>query len=265
MQLCLFDPALHLGQHRKALVALGIFGPLLHRQHRVEFHRKLHGVDELALGGARMDAHAVHAHGCCRGVEVLILDLADGAAVGSVSEVCAKALDVKQICAAADLLVWRKADADGRVRRLIGHQLLNCGEDLRNTGLVVGAEQGSAVGDDKMLAHAALELGEVRRAHHNALFFIQHNVAAKIFHDPRLDLSARAVGRGIHVCDQADHRAVFHPGDRAIDVSIFIHMGVGNAHSQHFLHNGPAEQLLLVGGRAGGAFLVRLGVEGNVV
>jgi len=66
------------------------------------------GVDHLPLGVAGVDVAAVDGEGGRRGVEGLVLDLAEDAPVEGVGEVGAEAADVEEVDPPADLLVGVK-------------------------------------------------------------------------------------------------------------------------------------------------------------
>ncbi len=60
----------------------------------------------------------------------------------------------------------------------------------------------------------------------------QRDIAAAIIPDDlRLDVFAGAVGRGVHVRAEADHRHVLVGvgRDRRVDIAVFVEMGVGKA------------------------------------
>ena len=105
----------HVGQVIKPFVAVGGGRGLIDRQELVKLHGQKRGVDHLAPGRAGMDALAVDHHRGRGGVEVLILDLTQGAAVHGIGIVGAKALHVEEIRASSHLLVGGEADAHGAV------------------------------------------------------------------------------------------------------------------------------------------------------
>ena len=212
-----------------------------------------------------MDGNALDLYHGGGGVEVLKFDLSHSAAVGRVGEVRPEALNVKAVRTAAHLFVGGDADADGHMGGLVPDQLLHSREDLRHAGLVVGAQKGGAVGDDQMLADAARQPLKILCLHHDVLLGVEHNISAGVFQDPGLHVLAGAVGRGVHVGNQTDDRALHGAGDGAVDVAVLVHPGVGHADGLQILHNGRAQQLLLQRGGTGFAVLIGLGVEGDVV
>ena len=101
-----------------------------------------------------MDVAPVDGHNGGCGVEILIFQLTERAAVDGVGVVCAEMRQIEAVRAAADLLIRREADADGRVRAALGQQLLHGGQNFRDARLVVRAEQRRAVGDDELFGFA---------------------------------------------------------------------------------------------------------------
>ena len=139
--------------------------------------------------------------------------------------------------------------------------------DLGEAGLVVGAEQGRAVGGDDVVADLVLEFGMLGDADHLRGVRGQGDVAAAvILHDLRLDVRTAAIGRGVHVRAEADHRdfLVGVGRDRRIDIAVLVEMGVGDAHLLQLFREQPAQILLLCGGGAGRRGRIRLGVDDDV-
>ncbi len=125
------------------------------------------GVDQLVLGVAGVDVVALDEDDGGVGAEGLVLDLAEVRAVEGVGVVGAEGLDVEVLGAAADLLVGGEGDADRAVEELgvvlhPGHR----GHDLGDAGLVVGAEQGGAVGVDERVADDLGQVGVVGDLEH---------------------------------------------------------------------------------------------------
>ena len=90
--------------------------------------------------------------------EGLVLDLADDAAVDGVGEVGAEAGDVERLGPVAGLLVDCEADPHPRPRHIGMRDEPGDGRhDLRDAGLVVGAEQRRPVARDDVVAHALRE------------------------------------------------------------------------------------------------------------
>ena len=135
----------------------------------VELHGDELGVHHLVLGRTGMDVPAVEHHLGSGGVEVLVLQFTQGAAVGSVGKFGPEVLEVEPICPPADLFIGGKADAQSGMGLRGGQEAFGCGEDFRNPGLVVGPQERGAVGDNEVLAPVLGEAGEVRFLHHNVL------------------------------------------------------------------------------------------------
>ena len=249
-QLAVLHLAAHIGQMDEALVPFRILRLLSGGQQALIFHGDVLGVDHLVLGGAGVDVQAVEGHAGGGGIEVLILDLSHRAAVGGIGIVRAKALDIKLICAPADLLVGSEADLQGGVLPALGQQDFRSGENLRHTGLVVRPQKGGAVGDDQVLAVVAFQGLIVGFPEINALFPVQEDVSPVVFHNPRPDICAAGIGGGVHVGDKADGGKAGVSGDGAVDIAVFIHAGILNAHGKHLLHDGLSQNLLLFRRRA---------------
>ena len=94
-----------------------------------------------------------------------VLELADLAAVHRVGPVCAEAPDVKLVCALAYLLVGIEGDAYLAVLDFgMMLQIIYGRDDFGDAGLIVGAEQRRAVGDDERLAAGSAAIRETQRA-----------------------------------------------------------------------------------------------------
>ena len=122
----------------KSLVLLSILRLLVLRQHRLEFQTDQDRVFHLVLCASRMNVASMDRdfHGCR--VKGLILHLAPGAAVNSVSHICAPAGNIKEVNAVSDFLVRCESDLDGSVRDLrVCQKCLRHGHDLGNSRLVI--------------------------------------------------------------------------------------------------------------------------------
>ena len=110
-------------------------------------------VDELVLGGAGMDRHALDAHRRLVGGEALVHDLALLPAVEGVGDLGAQVARKVGVHAPADLLVGGEGDADRAVGDAgIGQQVARGGHHDGDARLVVGAEQRGAAGGDDVVA-----------------------------------------------------------------------------------------------------------------
>ena len=229
----------HAGQVEEALAALGVLGTGESGQSGMELHGHILGVDHGILGAAGVDAETVNGHNSRGGVEVLIADLAGVLAVDGVGVGGAEALDIKQAGTLADLLVGGKADAQLAVGALLGNNALQHRHDLGHTGLVVGAQQGRAVGGDESLT---LHLGQERElggVQHSA-GGRQYNLAAVVVGvDLRVDVFAAGVIGGVHMGDEAQGLGALlsrSGGQRGVDVAVLVHMGIGQAQVLQLLH-----------------------------
>ena len=75
-------------------------------------------------------------------IEVLILDLADGAAIAGIGIVRAEAGDVEAVGASADLFVGGKADLQRCMAAALCQKGSCSSEDLGDARLVIGPQQG---------------------------------------------------------------------------------------------------------------------------
>lgn len=250
----------------EALVALGVGGSLRLRQQGDELVGHEDGVFHLILGGAGVDVDAVDGEGHGGGVEVLVLDLAQLSAVHGIGGLGGEFGGVEVVGTLAHLLVGGEADGDGAVGDLrVGQQILAGGDDLRHAGLVVGAQQGGAVGDDELLPHVAAEEGEV--LHPQAAGLGQRQVAALIGDDLGMDVGTADGGRGIHVGDEAQRRDVLltrRGGQDGVDVAQLVHVGVLQPQPGQLVGQIPAQLLLVGGGGDGVGRLAGGGVKGDV-
>ena len=64
--------------------------------------------------------------------------------------------------------------------------------------------------------------------------------------------------------DQADGGELWVAGDGAVNIAVFVHPGILNAHAVHFLHQRGGQRFLLFRGGAGVGCFVRLGVKGHI-
>ena len=257
------DVALHVVQVEEALVALGQARGIACGQQAVELHGHQRSVDHRVLRGAGMHAHAGDFHLRGGGVERLVGDFTLPSAVHGVGELCAELGDVKVRHAHADLLVRGEGDAEPAVRLVFRDDGLHGGENFRDAGLVVRAQQRGAVGGDERHAferrkrREALDRQHVARAgkHHVAAIVIRMNL--------RLHVLAGVIGRGVHVRDEAQRGQAFtalRGAQPAVDHAELVDMGVFKAQRGHLLHQHVRQVKLDRGGRRGG----RGGIGGGV-
>lgn len=146
-----------------------------------------------------MHREAVDGHGGGSCVEVLILDAAYVTAINGVGEICAKARDIEEGSALADLLVGGEGDAELAVGAALGKEDLGGGQDLCHTGLVVCAQQGGAVGGDQSLTLEVGQEGEGGDLHHHAGGGQGDIAAVIILVQDGGNTLAGSVGGGVHV------------------------------------------------------------------
>ena len=225
---------LHGNQMEEALITLGVFRFLLRRQEAVKLHSDALRVDHLVFRGAGMDIQAPENCPGGSGIEVFVLNSPYRTAVHGVGIVRAKALYIKPVRSPADLLIGSKANLYGGMGSALGDQPLRGGEDLRDTGLVVRPQQGRAVCDNQVFAPVIVQGAVFRFPQPDILLFIQTNVPAGIRHNSGLDIRPGSVRRGVHMGDQADHRLLRISGNGSVNIAVFVHPGVLNAHVFHF-------------------------------
>ena len=101
--------ALDIQQMHKPFIPFGMFRSLVRRQQSRIFHRHEGGILHLIFRRARMDVDAVHGNDSCCSVKVFVLQFSQRTAVHGVSKICPESLDIKAVCASADLFVRRKS------------------------------------------------------------------------------------------------------------------------------------------------------------
>ena len=162
---------------------------------------------------------------------------------------------------AADLLVGGKADLDGTVLEFrMFHDVLGGGHDFGHSGLVVGSEQGVAVGGYQGLAHIVFQLGEFLRVENHAFSLVESDgLAVIIFDNPWLDTASRS----IHMGDESYGGDVlfYVGGDGGHQVAVFVQLDILQTHGNEFLAELLEEGELLVGTGLTLGVRVRRGVE----
>ena len=233
----------------EALVAFGIFRPLLNRQQCVQLSGDQDRVLHLALRVARVHVPSLNVDLRRGRVEILELQLTDLPAVHRVGIFSPEPLDIELNDSASDLLVRRETDLDLTVPELgMLHDVLHRVHDLGHAGLVVRTQKGCAVGGDERLPHIMKHLRELRRLQRQSRHTFQRNVPAVIFIDDlRLDVRSRSVRSGVHVGDESDcrHFRLDVRRDRAHHVTIFIKSGFHSESLQLVAQHAEQIQLLL--------------------
>ena len=234
----------------EALVALGMGGGLQCGQQGVILHGDQQGVLHPVLGGAGVDAEAVDRYHGFGGVEGFVLIVCDVAAVQGIGKVGAEALHIKIAGAETDLLVRGEAQLDGAVGGVFGQQLLHRLQNDGDARLVVGAQQGGAIGADQVLAHELLQLREIAALHDNVLLRVQHQVTALIVEDLGLDVLTGHIRCGVHVGDEADGGQMLTAGGGGyggVNIAGIVHEGIVDAQSVKLLYQQPRHVELAVG------------------
>ena len=142
------------------------------------------------------------------------------------------------MCAQADFLVRVKAHADVAVLHLgVFLQPLDGAQNLGDTSLVVGTQQGVTAGNDEFLTQVVVHLGELNGVQHDIVLLAQHDGLAVILHDAGLHVMTAHVGGGVHVGNETDggHGLVGIGGQGGKQVTVVIKRDVAQAHSMQFL------------------------------
>ena len=198
------------------------------------------------------------------GIEVLILNLPHRAAVRRIGIVRPKARDIKPVGTSANLLVRGKANFQGGMAASLGNQILGSGENFRHACLVVRPQQGGAIGDNQVLAPAVFQDGIVIFPEVNLLFFIQKHILPVVGDNLCPNVCAGGIRGSIHMGNQANGGQAGGAGDRAIDITVFIHAGIRYAHGFHILHQLLPQCFLLFGGGAGFRQFIGLSIKGDI-
>ncbi len=186
------------------------------RNREDELGRELYRVHELALRGARVDGQAAdrHAHRSRR--EGLHLELAEIRPVERVGDVRAERVEIEVLGSATDLLVDGEGDADRRAPAIsIPREVGDRGHDLRDPGLVVGAEERGAVAGDDVVADARRERGQHLGIERLPRIAREHDrLSLPRLVDDRRDARAGHVGGRVDMGDEPDDRCLDVAGKR---------------------------------------------------
>ena len=215
--------------------ALGGRGNLGRGKKRGEFAGQKRSVAHAVLRGTGVDHLARDLHDGARGVEILVLELAELAAVDRVGKFGTELLHIEEIGTATHLLIRGEADGErsvGSVGVLV--QVLHERHDLRHARLVVGAEQRGTVGHDKIIADMLRKRGEVLLVEHHAELLVDDDGAALVvLNDAGVHALAARLGGGVHMGDETDSRSggTFGKvgGDMAHHIAVLIDARVFHA------------------------------------
>ena len=167
------------------------------------------------------------------GVEIFELQLSDLAAIHRVGVVGPELFDVELDHAPADLLVGREADLDFTMLDFgMPDEILDRIHDLRDAGLVVGAEQGRAVRRDEGLPFMVQQFREFGRFEIQARYAPEGNVATVIILDDLgLDVCSGGIGCRIDMGDETQFGSLDARcgGQGPHDITVFVQRGI-NAH-----------------------------------
>ena len=160
-----FCGSFHGMEIEKSLIAFGVLWLLLFWQHIFKLYCQNGCVDHLVLGISRMNAYAVDGNLCGSRVKVLVLNLADYAAVHGIGPICSKVFVVKMIHPCSDFFIWSESNGDFTMWNLwMSQQILCHGHDFRNTGLVVRTQKSGAVCGHKGFSCKSCHFREVSDA-----------------------------------------------------------------------------------------------------
>ena len=191
---------------QEALATLGgLRRPVLGQRHE-ERAQHPHGIHHLVLGVARVHVDAGHGDDGRVGAERLRLERPQAGAVDGVGDVGGERLHVEVLGAASHFLVGGEAHADRAVQaRRVLLPLPQRLQDDGHAGLVVGAEQGGAVGRDDRQALARGQFRFLLDADDLRRIAGQHDVAAVVVAmDLRVHAGAGDAEVGVHVRDEPD-------------------------------------------------------------
>ena len=262
-----FHVSLHAAQVEKALIALCFGGDLPLRQQCVELYGHQTGVLHLPLGAARVDPDPVDRYLPGGRVEVLILQLSQGAAVHGIGVVRPEGGHIEAVGPPAHLLVGCESHLHGPMGHTAGNDLLQRRQNFSHSRLIIRPQKGGAVCNDQMLSPVLRQRLELALPQDHAPLLIQDHIAALIQHDPGLDVLSGAVGGCVHVGDQAQHRRLFAAvgGQGAIYIAVFVHPDLTQPQLLHLLGQKTGQHQLSRRGGAGLIVLVRLGVKGHIL
>ena len=174
-------------------------------------------------------------------IEGLVLEFTQRAAVDGVRHIGAELFEVEEGGAFADFLVGRERDGDapvpvlrlgagGLCRLDVAEQHFGHRHDLRDTGLVIGAEQRGTVGRDERFALVLEQFRELLRREHQRCVAgtpdgrTERDVRPVVVADElRADVGAGGLGRRVHVGDEPDDFVgVARRRDGGVNVVVFF-------------------------------------------
>ena len=249
----------------EALVAFGMLRGFVRRKHGDEAVRHQHGIYHLALGGTRMDVASLECDFGGSGIEVLELKLAHFTAIHGISPLAAELRHIELMGTHADFLVRIKADADFAVLDFgMLFQIDHRGDDFGDARLVVGTEQGLAIGHNQVFALMVEQFGELGGGKDDILFGAKRDVLAVIVgHDAGFHVLAAHIGAGIHVGYEADSgdRLVGIGGKGGEEIPVLVQRDLFQSQRFQFFFQELGEHHLSRSTRGDPALFVRLRIE----
>ena len=254
VELDFFDTAGELVRVEEPIAAVVRFGATLDGQLFDESGGDTHGVGHPVFGDRRVDVHTMDRDGRPVGRKGLDVDLVVPFAIQGVTSGYLQAVNVEFIDAAPDLLVASEADADWPMRevRMLHHAMDRLHDD-RHARLVVGPEQGRAVGGDDRLADQFIECRRIVRRDNSRWFVtvsggacpsvLQGDRSALIVFDHlRLDVATGRLGRGVQMGTKTDRRGILAgvAGQCRGDDPVFVLQDVGQSDFVQLLDEQPA-------------------------
>ena len=147
-------------------------------------------------------------------------------------------------------------------------QQLHSGQDLCNAGLVIGTQQGGAVGGDEGLALHGPQERKHRGLHHHAGGRQSHIAAIVVLPHHGLHVLAAGIAGGVQMGDQSKGGLVLAArggGQGTVDVAMLVHPGILDAKALHFLHKLTGKVKFPLGRGVGTGVLVRGGVDPDII
>ena len=172
----------------------------------IEFHGDQETVFHGVFGRPRMDVDAFDGDfGAC-GIEIFIIDHALFSAVDGVGIIRAALSVIEKERSFTDFFVGREDEFHfAMLNAGVFNQCFRQRHHFRYSRLVVGSEQGRAVGDNQALAFQRFQKRKVRGFHDDAEFPVQNDVAAVIvFDDAGLNVFAAEIRGSVEVGDESD-------------------------------------------------------------
>ena len=227
------------------------------------FHGDLNGIFQDSFGIAGMGSDSVNRNNCRSGIEVFIGKLTDQAAVDGIAIGSADLFEVYVVWSAADFFIRSEQDGNRWMRIIrILHQKFCQSHDLCHAGFVVCTKQGSAIGDDQILANECFQIRKYGNSGDNVLLFIEDDVISVIIADDAwFDIVTGHVHGSVHMRNecQTGAGAALCSRNMAVYIAVFIGVGVSNTESFQLICQPGSQNQLSFGGRYGGAGNVRLG------